>query len=639
MDRLIFCLILIIPLFQSSQSNNNNKNIAYNIPDPDCTGIFNLCTDADKERLGRQAIKSIHEQMDDDKDGLIEASESRDFIHEELQSKTDSVRHRRFQKADLQITFDDLWTQWKNNPVYNWSNDDVINWVANHVHLSIYVEYFRRNQIDGRMIPRLAANDKQYLSTIMQIRDLRHRRRLIIKATDIVLFGPPQRTHNFVKDAILISALLISIGACLYAFIRHRKTQESMNIMIKELENLQQAEGDLISVTGKVKAMENELQDKTKVDRGLLNSWFIEVQRTKEEAEKFRKRRDTTVEYDKQVRLAVQEIEQLRIALRKAEEHARHQSYEAPPELIDLLKRTYHIEETAFETKRKLAENAMLTAKEQMNKISKMQKGFFGAVRIAHTGCMDNIGELINAAKERLAEIHDEYEEREKRWNRIASLLDREDLVSTTTDSTNRSKQISPESISLISTNNEPILINKTNSTLTARGVSVNSLLPTSISQQDTISQSDSGIEQTNSPSATLKRRAIMNNTRSSNERLSNHPPMSYSYSTNGLLNSHITPPSIDRQSTYEIIDNSSLSKQTKSLFEGVSDIHTDNNDSLSDDQQLQQQYDKNSLNVDSSNDEGVSSSSPEKIRKPMISSKLFKPFQNIRFRKKNISS
>jgi len=27
--------------------------------------------------------------------------------------------------------------------------------------------------------------------------------------------------------------------------------------------------------------MENELQDKTKVDRGLLNAWFIEVQRTK----------------------------------------------------------------------------------------------------------------------------------------------------------------------------------------------------------------------------------------------------------------------------------------------------------------------------------------------------------------------
>ncbi len=46
--------------------------------DLECTGIFNLCTDIDKERLGREAVRAIHEQMDDDKDGMIEASESRD---------------------------------------------------------------------------------------------------------------------------------------------------------------------------------------------------------------------------------------------------------------------------------------------------------------------------------------------------------------------------------------------------------------------------------------------------------------------------------------------------------------------------------------------------------------------------------
>jgi hypothetical protein len=48
-----------------------------------------------------------------------------------------------------------------------------------------------------------------------------------------------------------MSALIISIGACLYAFLRHRKTQESMKIMLKELETLQKAEGDLTSVTKK----------------------------------------------------------------------------------------------------------------------------------------------------------------------------------------------------------------------------------------------------------------------------------------------------------------------------------------------------------------------------------------------------
>ncbi|CAF4414585.1 unnamed protein product, partial [Adineta steineri] len=113
---------------------------------------------------------------------------------------------------------------------------------------------------------------KHYLSGVMQIRDLRHKRRLIIKATDVVLFGPPPRTHNLIKDVILMSAVFISFGACLYAYVRHRRTQESMNTMIKELEALQKAEGDLVSVTGKIKAMENELQDKKKVDRGTLSS-------------------------------------------------------------------------------------------------------------------------------------------------------------------------------------------------------------------------------------------------------------------------------------------------------------------------------------------------------------------------------
>jgi uncharacterized protein involved in cysteine biosynthesis len=57
--------------------------------------------------------------------------------------------------------------------------------------------------------------------------------------------------HNVIKDIILISALLIAVGACLYAFMRHRKTEESMKTMLKELESLQKADGDLTAVTGK----------------------------------------------------------------------------------------------------------------------------------------------------------------------------------------------------------------------------------------------------------------------------------------------------------------------------------------------------------------------------------------------------
>jgi hypothetical protein len=50
---------------------------------------------------------------------------------------------------------------------------------------------------------------------------------------------------------ILISSLFVSIGGCIYAFLRQRQTQENMDIMLKELETLQQAEGNLLAVTEK----------------------------------------------------------------------------------------------------------------------------------------------------------------------------------------------------------------------------------------------------------------------------------------------------------------------------------------------------------------------------------------------------
>lgn len=53
-------------------------------------------------------------------------------------------------------------------------------------------------------------------------------------------------------------------------------------------------------------------------------------------------------------------------AIHQAEEHARQQSKDAPSELIDLLKRTYQIEETNFDLKRKLAEQTFLNAKEHV---------------------------------------------------------------------------------------------------------------------------------------------------------------------------------------------------------------------------------------------------------------------------------
>ena len=157
----------------------------------ECTGTFHLCTDVDKERLGRLAIKAIHEQMDDDKDGMIEASETSDVSGQKhsdgrmpcsssLSKKNSSRRPTLFDIIAFKMPMCKsrstiFGTSGKAAPVGGASSrfetrrvlfffllrslqlestDDVIKWIVDFVHLPMYVENFRRNQIDGRIIPR-----------------------------------------------------------------------------------------------------------------------------------------------------------------------------------------------------------------------------------------------------------------------------------------------------------------------------------------------------------------------------------------------------------------------------------------------------------------------------------------------------
>lgn len=122
---------------------------------------------------------------------------------EELQYKNGMhEREQKFHGTDSLISVEEMWKSWQYSEVYNWTSDDVIAWVNDQVKLPIYSDYFRRNKIDGQFMPRLAINENNYYANVMQIRDVRHKRILMIKSTDLVLFGPQPskpkiRTHLF----------------------------------------------------------------------------------------------------------------------------------------------------------------------------------------------------------------------------------------------------------------------------------------------------------------------------------------------------------------------------------------------------------------------------------------------------------
>ena len=121
-------------------------------------------------------------------------------MKEELQYKNGvayNERQQKFHGNDMLISVDEMWKAWKHSQVYNWTTDELVTWLTEHVKQPQYADYFRRNLIDGQFLPRLALNENNYYSNVMHIKDPRHRRLIMVKATDLVLFGQ-QHSMSFV---------------------------------------------------------------------------------------------------------------------------------------------------------------------------------------------------------------------------------------------------------------------------------------------------------------------------------------------------------------------------------------------------------------------------------------------------------
>lgn len=147
------------------------------------------------------------------------------------------------------------------------------------------------------------------------------------------------------------------------------------------------------------------------------------------------------------------------------------------------------------------------------------------------------------------------------------------------------------------------------------------------LTSQDSVSLPDSNTDYTNSPSSILKRRTVASNllsaNRSSTERL-NAPSIPYSHSTNGLYDLSSTS-----TATSDPIEIPSLAKQARPVFDLISDFGNDSNDFNTDEQ------DRKS-NITGSLSDDQQSISSNRSRKQVLSTKLLKPFQNLRVRKKS---
>ncbi|XP_074619328.1 stromal interaction molecule 1-like [Acropora palmata] len=381
------------------------------------TRTENLTND---EKLIFDAVTKIHLHLDDDRNGKVDLSESNEFMRDELKV-TDTDRHSHFHGDDDLISVEELWKSWVQSEVNNWTSQDVVNWLVNSVHLPQYAEVFSQASINGSAMPRLAIENG--LLQELGIKDSKHRKKIGLRAMDIVLFGPPFISgHSLLKDVVVAFSVLVATIGCWIAVLQKRKAKEQMERMIKDMKILQQAEDGLQELQIRLAKAEEDHQMAIRDKLDLEVKLKEEMQITKSEAQQLTEARVGTEEQMQRLKLAEKELAQVQQALKKAEKELEYKSWKAPSVLKQWLLITFDKETKHFQQKRTVALKQMKEAKEACERIKKKRGSLMGSLRLAHDLSIDEVDQKILSARSALADVTNELEERQHRWSQIEYL-------------------------------------------------------------------------------------------------------------------------------------------------------------------------------------------------------------------------
>eukprot|EP00063_Salmo_salar_P076371 XP_014051206.1 PREDICTED: stromal interaction molecule 1-like isoform X2 [Salmo salar] len=382
-----------------------------------------LCQD-ENALLSFEAIRSIHKLMDDDADGTVDMSETDGFLREDLKYHDPKGKHNSFHGADLLISVEDMWNVWRASDVYNWTVEEVEDWLIHYVELPPYVDIFKKHNLDGRALPRLAVKNTTLTLSILKIIDRSHAQKLQLKAMDTVLFGPPLMSrHSYLKDLMLVVSIVMALGGCWFAYIQNRSSKDHLGKMMRDLEGLQRAEQSLHDLQEKLQIAQEEHRS-VEVEKVTLEQRLRdEIIEAKQEAQRLGKLREGTENEWSRQKYAEEELDQVRMALKKAERELESRACWSPPDALKTwLQLTHEIEVQYYNIKKQSAEKQLLQAKEGADKIKKKRSTLFGTFHVAHSSSLDDVDHKILTAKQALGEVTAALREKLHRWQQLESL-------------------------------------------------------------------------------------------------------------------------------------------------------------------------------------------------------------------------
>ncbi|XP_067434479.1 stromal interaction molecule 2-like [Thunnus thynnus] len=386
-------------------------------PTDPCMVVSPPCM-SEADRYSLEALRSIHQMMDDDQDGGIEVEESVEFIIEDMKQQQTN-KHSNLHREDQHITVEELWRGWKSSDVHNWTQDEVLRWLKDFVELPQYEKNFKDFKVNGNTLPRIAANEPSFLSGHLKVQDQRDKQKLNIKALDVVLFGPPTRPpHNYMKDMLLIVSVVMGVGGCWFAQAQNKTSKIHINKMMKDLESLQRAEQSLIDLQEQLERAQEEKRNVAEEKQNLEEKMRDEIMGAQEEAHRLHELRQGAVSELSRLRYAEEELVQVRGALKQAEKDMQA-SWTFSEALQLWLQLTHEVEVQYYNVKKQGAELQLATAKEEAERIKKKRSSVFGTLHVAHSSSLDQVDQKIMEAKNALSEVTACLRERLHRWQQI----------------------------------------------------------------------------------------------------------------------------------------------------------------------------------------------------------------------------
>ncbi|KAF7212989.1 stromal interaction molecule 2 [Nothobranchius furzeri] len=424
---ILFLLVFHTALFVAAQTvgdlqsfTSHGGGTAFHPPDP-CMVVFPPCMN-EADRYSLEALRNIHQMMDDDQDGGIEVEESMEFIIEDMKQQQQTQKHSKLHREDQHITVEELWRGWKSSEVHNWTQDEVLQWLKEFVELPQYERNFKDFKANGNTLPRIAANEPSFLSGQLKILDQRDKQKLNIKALDVVLFGAPTRPpHNYMKDFLLIVSVVMGVGGCWFAQAQSKASKVHIAKMMKDLESLQRAEQSLTDLQEQLELAQEEKRNVAEEKQNLEEKMRDEIMGAQEEAHRLHELRQGAVSELSRLRYAEEELEQVRGALKQAEKEMLA-SWTVSGALQQWLQLTHEIEVQYYNVKKHGAELQLNIAKEEAEKIKKKRSSVLGTLHVAHSSSLDQVDHKIMEAKNALSEVTACLRERLHRWQQIELL-------------------------------------------------------------------------------------------------------------------------------------------------------------------------------------------------------------------------